>query len=141
MRYAQAVRGIRSRGILPAAIIAFCMAALASASGWAQTEAEKAATNPAAKKISLEYQSVFQFDYADEEKTGYVGMFQPIIPFTLGPINFINRPILPIIALPEAPLDDDGQIPGLPFPPVGRPGENVKKWLGRHHIPAFYVTG
>ncbi len=29
----------------------------------AQTDAEKAAKNPIAKKISLEYQSVFQFDY------------------------------------------------------------------------------
>ena len=94
---------------------------------WAQTDAEKAAANPVAKKISLEYQSVFQFDYGDEEKTGYVGMFQPVLPFSLGPINFINRPILPIIALPEVTLNDDGQIPGLPVPPIGTPGEKFKK--------------
>ena len=92
-----------------------------------QTEAEKAASNPVAKKISLEYQSVFQFDFGEEEKTGYVGMFQPVLPKTIGPINFISRPLIPIIALPEVTLGPDGTIPGLPFPPVGQPGQQVKK--------------
>ena len=85
-----------------------------SASG--QTEAERAAANPVANKISLEYQSTFQFDYGEEEKTGYVGVFQPVLPVIVGPVNFISRPIIPIIALPEVTLGPDGTIPGLPFP-------------------------
>ena len=100
---------------------------LFSSAAQAQTDAEKAAANPVAKKISLEYQSTFQFDYGDEEKTGYTGVFQPVIPFSVGPVNFINRPMLPVIALPEVTLSDDGTIPGLPVPPVGQPGERVSK--------------
>ncbi len=95
-------------------------------SGMAQTDAEKAAANPVANKIALEYQSTFQFDYGREEKTGYVGVFQPVIPFSLGPINFINRPMLSIIASPEVTLGEDGTIPGLPTPPIGQPGEIIK---------------
>ena len=75
MRYAQAVRGFRSCGILPVAIIAFSVAGLMCESGWTQTEAERAAKNPVAKKIALEYQSTFQFHYGNEKKTGYVGLF------------------------------------------------------------------
>ncbi len=118
----------RSCGRLPHALsVALAIGILLSGSAWAQSDAEKAAANPVAKKISLEYQSTFQFDYGDEEKTGYTGVFQPVIPFTMGPINFINRPMLPIIALPEVTLGDDGTIPGIPFPPVGQPGERVSK--------------
>jgi hypothetical protein len=99
---------------------------LVGLSGMAQSEAEKAAANPVANKIALEYQSTFQFDYGKEEKTGYVGVFQPVIPFSLGPINFINRPMLSIIASPEVTLGEDGTIPGLPTPPIGQPGEILK---------------
>ena len=108
----------------PLAVLA--VSALLLRTGMAQSDAEKAAKNPVAKKISLEYQSTFQFNYGKEEKTGYVGMFQPVMPFTLGPINFINRPMLSIIALPEVTVGDDGTIPGLPTPPVGQPGEILK---------------
>ena len=100
-----------------------CAGILLASVAWGQDDAAKAAKNPVAKKISLEYQSVFQFDYGDEKKTGYTGMFQPVLPFTAGPINFINRPMLPLIGLPDVTLDEDGTVPGLPFPPVGRPGE------------------
>ena len=104
-----------------------CIGFLLGSVAWGQDdEAAKAAKNPVAKKISLEYQSVFQFDYGDEKKTGYAGMFQPVLPFTAGPINFINRPMLPVVALPDVMLADDGTIPGLPFPPVGKPGEILK---------------
>jgi len=112
--------------LLPASMMALCAVALCFQAGWAQTEAEKAANNPVAKKIALEYQNVFQFDYGIEEKTGYVGTFQPVIPFTVGPVNFINRPIISIIAPPEVTLSGDGTIPGLPFPPIGKPGDVVK---------------
>ena len=100
-----------------------CAGILLTSAAWGQDDASKAAKNPVAKKISLEYQSVFQFDYGDEKKTGYAGMFQPVLPFTAGPINFINRPMLPLIGLPDVTLAEDGTIPGLPFPPVGKPGE------------------
>lgn len=104
-----------------------CTGFLLPSLAWGQADdAAKAAKNPVAKKISLEYQSVFQFDYGDEEKTGYTGMFQPVLPFTAGPINFINRPMLPVIALPDVTLGPDGTVPGLPFPPVGKPGETLK---------------
>lgn len=105
------------------ALMVFCAGVLLTPLAWGQTEdASKAAKNPVAKKISLEYQSMFQFDYGNEKKTGYNGMFQPVLPVTLGPINFINRPMLPVIALPDVTLADDGTVPGLPFPPVGEPG-------------------
>ena len=110
---------LKTIGLLLVAVTAILPAA-------AQTDAEKAAKNPIAKKISLEYQSVFQFDYGDEEKTGYVGMFQPVLPLTVGPVNFISRPLIPIIALPEVTLGEDGTIPGLPTPPIGQPGQMVK---------------
>ena len=127
MKYAlRKLNTFHSRPV-PVLVIAATLGLLFCGNILAQTDAEKAAKNPVAKKIALEYQSVFQFDYGDEEKTGYTGLFQPVLPFTLGPVNFINRPILPIIGLPEVTLGDDGTVPGLPFPPIGQPGEKVSK--------------
>ena len=62
-----------------------CAGFLIASTAWGQTEAERAAANPVAKKISLEYQSTFQFDFGEEEKTGYTGIFQPVLPVTIGP--------------------------------------------------------
>lgn len=64
-----------SRAFVSATLITL----LSGLCGMAQSDAEKEAANPVAKKISLEYQSTFQFDYGEEEKTGYLGVSQPVI--------------------------------------------------------------
>ena len=85
---------------------------------WGQSEAEKAAANPIAKKLSFDYQSVFNFGLPGISTPAYAGALQPVLPVTIGPVNIINRPILPIIGLPKFRVTgDDFILGGLPVPP------------------------
>ena len=61
----------------------------------------KAAQNPVAAMISLPFQNNTFFGVGPNDDTANVLNIQPVIPFTLGDWNIINRTILPLIYLPD----------------------------------------
>jgi len=61
----------------------------------------KAAQNPVANMISLPFQYNASFDWGPEEGTLHVLNIQPVLPFSNGKINFINRTIVPVVQQPE----------------------------------------
>jgi hypothetical protein len=69
----------------------------------AQSEADlaKASQNPVAAMISLPFQNNTFFDVGPDDDTANVLNIQPVIPIGIGPVNLINRTIVPLIYLPD----------------------------------------
>lgn len=61
----------------------------------------KAAQNPVAAMISLPFQNNTFFGIGPDNKTANVLNIQPVVPFTVGDWNIINRTIAPLIYLPD----------------------------------------
>ena len=61
----------------------------------------KAAQNPVAAMISLPFQNNTLFGVGPDDDTANVLNIQPVIPFTVGDWNIINRTIVPVIYLPD----------------------------------------
>jgi hypothetical protein len=69
----------------------------------AQSEADlaKASQNPVAAMISLPFQNNTFFDVGPDDDVANVLNIQPVIPIGIGPVNLINRTIVPLIYLPD----------------------------------------
>jgi hypothetical protein len=61
----------------------------------------KASQNPVAAMISLPFQNNTFFDVGPDDDTANVLNIQPVIPIGIGPVNLINRTIVPLIYLPD----------------------------------------
>jgi len=72
--------------------------------------------NPVASMISLPFKNTF--DFGAPNGSAYFLNIQPVIPFTVGPVNFINRVIVPFISV-------DGLIAGTPNIPEGTRGDRA----------------
>jgi hypothetical protein len=66
-----------------------------------QADLAKAAQNPVAAMISLPFQNNTLFGVGPDDDTANVLNIQPVIPFTVGDWNIVNRTIVPLIYLPE----------------------------------------
>jgi hypothetical protein len=77
-----------------------------------QADLAKAAQNPVAAMISLPFQNNILFGVGPDDDVANVLNIQPVIPFTVGDWNIINRTIVPLIYLPEVTS-------GLPELPEG----------------------
>jgi hypothetical protein len=66
-----------------------------------QADLAKAAQNPVAAMISLPFQNNTFFGVGPDDDTANVLNIQPVIPINLGPVNLINRTIVPLIYLPD----------------------------------------
>jgi hypothetical protein len=75
----------------------------------------KAAQNPVAAMISLPFQNNTLFGIGPNDDTANVLNIQPVIPFTVGDWNIVNRTIVPLIYLPDVTA-------GLPELPEGVSG-------------------
>ncbi len=67
----------------------------------AEGELATAAQNPVANLISLPLQNNTFFGVGADDDTANVLNIQPVIPFTIGDWNLINRTIAPVIYLPD----------------------------------------
>ena len=74
------------------------------------------AQNPVANMISLPFEN--SLDFGAPDGNAYILNIQPVIPFTVGDWNFINRTIVPIIRSP-------GQLQGLPGLPETKSGGSI----------------
>jgi hypothetical protein len=83
--------------LLTAALLALTPAAVAQD----QADLAKASQNPVADLISLPFQNNTFFGVGPDDDVANVLNIQPVIPVNLGPINLINRTILPLIYLPD----------------------------------------
>ena len=79
------------------------------------------AQNPVANMISLPFEN--SLDFGAPDGSAYFLNIQPVIPFTVGDWNFINRTIVPIIRAP-------GELAGLPGLPEGGSGSGSVWGLG-----------
>jgi hypothetical protein len=77
-----------------------------------QADLAKAAQNPVAAMISLPFQNNTLFGVGPDDDVANVLNIQPVIPFTIGDWNIINRTIVPVIYLPDVTA-------GLPELPEG----------------------
>jgi hypothetical protein len=88
-----------------AARLAFCLLATGILPGnaLAQDTAElaRAAQNPVAAMISVPFQNNTFFGVGPHGDTANVLNIQPVIPFTVGDWNLINRTIAPVIYVPD----------------------------------------
>jgi hypothetical protein len=94
-----------------AASLPLASGALAQESG----DLAKAAQNPVAAMISLPFQNNTLFGVGPDDDVANVLNIQPVIPFTIGDWNLINRTIVPVIYLPDVTS-------GLPELPEGVSG-------------------
>ena len=94
--------------LFAAALLPFASAAHAQE----QADLAKAAQNPVAAMISLPFQNNTLFGVGPDDGTANVLNIQPVIPFTVGDWNIINRTITPLIYLPDVTA-------GLPELPEG----------------------
>jgi hypothetical protein len=94
-------RGARASSV--ATIVLTFVGLLSANSAHAQDSGDlaKAAQNPVANMISLPFQYNASFDWGPEEGTLHVLNIQPVLPFSNGKINFINRTIVPVVQQPE----------------------------------------
>ena len=72
--------------------------------------------NPIGSLISLPFESTLDFGAPDG--TAYFLSIQPVVPFTVGNWNLVNRAIIPLIDAP-------GSLEGIPAIPVGGEGSRV----------------
>ncbi len=95
-------------------LAALAALALPTATRAQSSEADlaKAAQNPVAAMISLPFQNNTLFGVGPDDDTANVLNIQPVIPFTVGDWNIINRTIAPLIYLPDVTA-------GLPELPEG----------------------
>ena len=75
----------------------------------------KQSQNPVAAIISLPFQNDTFFGIGPDDDVANVLNIQPVIPINLGPVNLINRTIVPLIYLPDLTS-------GLPELPEGISG-------------------
>lgn len=80
-----------------------------------QGDLAKAAQNPVAAMISLPFQNNTLFGVGPDDDVANVLNIQPVIPFTVGDWNIINRTIVPVVYLPDVTS-------GLPELPEGVSG-------------------
>jgi hypothetical protein len=66
-----------------------------------QADLAQAAQNPVAAMISLPFQNNTLFGVGPDDDVANVLNIQPVIPFTVGDWNIINRTIVPVIYLPD----------------------------------------
>jgi hypothetical protein len=83
--------------LLTAALLALTPAAVAQD----QADLAKASQNPVAAMISLPLQNNTFFGIGPDDDTANVLNIQPVIPINFGPVNLINRTIVPLIYLPD----------------------------------------
>ena len=78
--------------------------------GYAQDDQElaKKSQNPVADMISLPFQNNTSFGIGEYDRTQSVMNIQPVIPFTVGPVNVITRTIVPLIYQPDVAEKDGG---------------------------------
>jgi hypothetical protein len=100
-----------ARALALAAIVALPSAAL----GQDQADLTRASQNPVADMISLPFQNNTFFGVGPDDDVANVLNIQPVIPINLGPVNLINRTIVPLIYLPDLTA-------GLPELPEGISG-------------------
>ena len=68
----------------------------------------KKTQNPVSDLISVPFQSNFGFDFGKDNDTQVTVNIQPVIPVDMGDWTLLNRPILPVVYLPQtAPGTDD----------------------------------
>jgi hypothetical protein len=97
--------------LFAATLVQLTSTALAQESG----DLAKAAQNPVAAMISLPFQNNTLFGVGPDDDVANVLNIQPVIPFTIGDWNIINRTIVPLIYLPDVTA-------GLPELPEGVSG-------------------
>jgi hypothetical protein len=94
-----------SPAIWSCSICAAALAALVMPSSFAraqdQADLAKASQNPVAAMISLPFQNNTFFGVGPDDDTANVLNIQPVIPIGIGPVNLINRTIVPLIYLPD----------------------------------------
>ena len=97
-----AVVGAAARRAAAAALLSIVSggATLAQA-GSDEADLAKAAQNPVAAMISLPFQNNTLFGVGPDDDVANVLNIQPVIPFTVGDWNIINRTIVPLIYLPD----------------------------------------
>jgi len=85
------------------AAVGIASAVFASQQGFTQESDDlaKAAQNPVAAMISLPFQNNTLFGVGPDDDVANVLNIQPVIPFTVGAWNIINRTIAPLIYLPD----------------------------------------
>jgi len=77
---------------------------------------QAAVQNPVGALYSLPFKSTW--DFGAENGTAYFLNIQPVIPITVGRVNYINRIIAPVIHVP-------GLVAGRPDIPAGEPGDGA----------------
>jgi hypothetical protein len=102
------IRSLIRKPTLAAALLPLASAAHAQD----QADLAKAAQNPVAAMISLPFQNNTLFGVGPDDDVANVLNIQPVIPFTVGDWNIINRTIVPLIYLPDVTS-------GLPELPEG----------------------
>ena len=79
--------------------------------GYAQDDLAKQAQNPVASLSAFPLQNNWDFGIGPENRTRYVGLYQPVVPWKLNEDwNLISRMIIPAI---NSPVDIDGNVHGL----------------------------
>ena len=91
------------------------MPVTAAALAQEQADLAKASQNPVAAMISVPFQNNTLFGAGPDDDIANVLNIQPVIPVNLGPVNLINRTIVPLIYLPDLTN-------GLAEVPEGAPG-------------------
>lgn len=101
------------RTITISVIALLLLSPLATASG----DLRSAVQNPISSLISVPFK--FSFDNgADNGQANFLNI-QPVVPFTVGDWNYVNRLIIPV-------ADAPGNVAGLPDIPNSEPGERTR---------------
>ena len=93
--------GSATKWSVGAALLLTVLLPAAGALAQDQADLAKASQNPVAAMISLPFQNNTFFGVGPDDDTANVLNIQPVIPINLGPVNLINRTIVPLIYLPD----------------------------------------
>ena len=93
--------GSATKWSVGAALLLTVLLPAAGALAQDQADLAKASQNPVAAMISLPLQNNTFFGIGPDDDTANVLNIQPVIPINLGPVNLINRTIVPLIYLPD----------------------------------------
>jgi hypothetical protein len=104
-----------SLGLMRSCVLAATIALPSAALAQGEADLAKASQNPVAAIISLPFQNNTFFGIGPDDEVANVLNIQPVIPVNLGPLNLINRTIVPLIYLPDLTA-------GLPELPEGISG-------------------